>query len=447
MLSAAEVAVTVGRLRAVAAITAAGVPSVVVSANERWVVQVGARMVTLPAGDVVDWCGGFAAAAAGVGQVHAGRAFFEVSQVLAAPSEDQAWALAELRASFAAARYAARVASGMPVDEAAANSKAAWEGEARVVAKLRARADEAVGAFEAAKSAAGAPGQSSPGEPKDAAVARRAALARLRVAADEAVLAADRAAATAAMHVALADQVRYEAAAGRLNATPGVVGLPVPAGHSVLTNVLLAVQARDLGLVSGSDFAAVTDPWVAAGLPLPASVEEDGDRLEDIAAVLDHPSRDDQCRMVILGLMHGVDGQRMSTDVLAKRVGKAKKTVVDALGFGPYLGSDTAEKMIAAFGMRWSLTSPGGAVEMADGGGLSVPLPEMPGLVALRRILVAARAGWLAYVDEPSLNKARWKPERDRWYRLTVGRGCYSVAAESMHVWLDGLAAFHAGQG
>lgn len=171
------------------------------------------------------------------------------------------------------------------------------------------------------------------------------------------------------------------------------------------------------------------------------------DQIGKIAALLDDPSRDDQCRMVILGLMKG-GPQEVSADRLIEMIRAlddgarppARKTVIDALAFGGYLASDMAERMIAAFGMRWCVSAASGPCEPAEGGKLAAPLPEMPGLVALRRIADASRAGWLRYVDEPAPNKARW----NRRYQLTVGGEGYVVSAEGLHAWLDGVAAFHA---
>ncbi len=163
------------------------------------------------------------------------------------------------------------------------------------------------------------------------------------------------------------------------------------------------------------------------------------DQLAEIRALFTAPSRDDQCRMVILSLMHRPGEEISSTRELAERVDRAKKTVVDALGFGGYLASDLAERMIAAFGLRWSVTAAGGAVEPADGGQLAEPLPEMPGLARLRRILAAADAGWLRYVDEPGPNSARW----NRNFRLAVGGQVYVVTSDGLPAWLDGVEAYH----
>jgi len=179
------------------------------------------------------------------------------------------------------------------------------------------------------------------------------------------------------------------------------------------------------------------------------------DQIGEIAALFERPSRDDQCRMVILGLMFGRgDAEAVKMDRLAELIGElpgvgrapAKKTVVDALGFGGYLASGLAERMIQVFGLRWSVTAGPGVCEPVEGGAPVEPLPEMPGLLALRRIVAASRAGWLRYVDEPSPNQARWKTRRDRVYRLTVGERSYEVGADGLYAWLDGVAAFHAGR-
>lgn len=170
------------------------------------------------------------------------------------------------------------------------------------------------------------------------------------------------------------------------------------------------------------------------------------DRGGELAALFENPSRDDQCRMVILGLMHG-GPERVSAEDLVARIGAlpgverppAKKTVVDALGFGQYFASDLAERMIAAFGLRWSVTAGPGTCERAEGGSLPEPPPEMPGLARLQRIMAAAGNGWLRYVDEPSPNKARWL----RRCQVTVGSQGYVVDADRLDAWLDGLAAYH----
>jgi hypothetical protein len=175
------------------------------------------------------------------------------------------------------------------------------------------------------------------------------------------------------------------------------------------------------------------------------------DRIGQIAALFEDPSRDDQCRMVILGLMHGRgEENRVSAVKLVEMIGAlpdvekppAKKTVVDALGFGGYLASDLAEKMIRAFGLRWSVSAGPGACERAEGGALPGPLPEMPSLAGLRRIVSAAGEGWVRYVDTPAPNEARW----NRRYRLAVGPQVHVVSAEGLSAWLDGVAAFHGGE-
>lgn len=169
------------------------------------------------------------------------------------------------------------------------------------------------------------------------------------------------------------------------------------------------------------------------------------DQVGEIERLFTDPDRDDQCRMVILGLMHGRGGEhQVSVQELAGRVGKAKKTVLDALGFGNYLGSDIAEKMIAAFGLRWSVTAnKPGARPRLEGDELAEPLPEMPGLVRLRRLVLASREGWLRYGGEPSPDRARWS----RRYPVAVGETSYVVGSDSLDAWLDGLAAFNTGLG
>ena len=171
------------------------------------------------------------------------------------------------------------------------------------------------------------------------------------------------------------------------------------------------------------------------------------DQLGQIAELLEHPSRDDQCRLVILGLMYGRGANKMTTDELAHQTGKSKKTVVDALAFGGPLTSDMAEKMIGAFGLRWSVTAqsirPEPARSRRSGAQQNATPPEMPGIAVLRRILAAARAGWLRYVDEPAPNKARRKPERSRRYAMSVGARYYHVDVDGIDSWLAGLTAFH----
>lgn len=176
------------------------------------------------------------------------------------------------------------------------------------------------------------------------------------------------------------------------------------------------------------------DRWAPCEPDEPGAV----DRITLIAELFEQSGRDDQCRMVILGLMHGRP-KRTSTEELAERTGKAKKTVVEALSFGNYLSSELAEQMIQAFGMRW-LVGVAGAPAPASGGAPEIDLPEMPGLARLRRIVEAYRLGWLRYLDKPSPNQARW----NRKYRLSVGSQTYEVTDVGLDTWLDGMRAFHA---
>lgn len=171
-----------------------------------------------------------------------------------------------------------------------------------------------------------------------------------------------------------------------------------------------------------------------------------GQRLT-IADLFERPTRDDQCRMVLLGLMHG-RAERTSIDKLTQLIGDlpgkrqpARKTIVDALMFGSYMGSEMAENMIAAFGLRWSVSAGQGVCTAAGWNEPADPMPQMPGLARLRRILVASRAGWVRYVGDPAPNSARWS----RAYALTVGERGYSISEQSLDGWLDGVEAFHAG--
>lgn len=177
-------------------------------------------------------------------------------------------------------------------------------------------------------------------------------------------------------------------------------------------------------------------------------VHDGVDQIAEIRDLIERPSLNDQLRMVILGLMYQ---QQVPLDRLTELIGQLPdvdkpptgKTVIEALKFGAqqYLGSDMAERMIRVFGRRWVATaSPGGSVEVEPGQG---PLPEMPGVAALRRIVAAARAGWLLYVDEPAPNGAR----RLRQFRLVIGDGEYVVSTDRVSVWVDGVEAFHAGRG
>jgi hypothetical protein len=174
------------------------------------------------------------------------------------------------------------------------------------------------------------------------------------------------------------------------------------------------------------------------------------DNTGELGELFDNPSLDDQCRMVVLGLMHRADGDRMSMTKLAQMIGAlpdvpkppAKKTVVDALGFGAYLGSELAERMIRAFGLRWAVSA-GAAPCATVEGEAAEALPEMPGLARLRRLVHATRAGWLRYVGVASPNQARWS----RRYAVTVGQQGYVIDAGRLDAWLDGVEAFHTGRG
>jgi len=185
----------------------------------------------------------------------------------------------------------------------------------------------------------------------------------------------------------------------------------------------------------GNDELPVTG-WIPCGSDEPGAM----DRITLIRDLFEQSGRDDQCRMVILGLMHGKPRKPewpTSTQELADVVGKAKKTVVGALSFGDYLGSELADRMIAAFGLRWSVSAGGAACVSAEGDAEPVDLPEMPGLARLRRIVEAERRGWLGYLDDPSPNQARW----NRHYRLSVGSQTYEVVAAALDAWLDGMKA------
>lgn len=173
------------------------------------------------------------------------------------------------------------------------------------------------------------------------------------------------------------------------------------------------------------------------------------DTVEAIAALFERPSLNDQCRMVILGLMSDYEGSRLTMVRFAEMVGEvrqragrrapAKKTVVDALGFGSFFSSQLREDMIAVFGMRWSL---GGGTELAVPVADDVPaapLPQAPALAALRRIVAAARQDWLRYVDEPSPNDARWK----RRFKVSVGATTYELDIGRLDAWLDGVSFYH----
>lgn len=164
------------------------------------------------------------------------------------------------------------------------------------------------------------------------------------------------------------------------------------------------------------------------------------DRLGEIRSVLEAPSLSDQCRMVILGLMHGGD-VTVSTPELARKVDRSKKTVIEALTFGKNsLDMELADRMIEAFELRWLVSAVGPEVfEAAELGRPVEHLPQMPGIERLERIMAAADLGWVRYVDEPSPNKARWA----RRFELAVGGRSYTVDADGLQAWLDGVAAFH----
>lgn len=167
-------------------------------------------------------------------------------------------------------------------------------------------------------------------------------------------------------------------------------------------------------------------------------------QIDAIADLFEQPSLDDQCRMVILGLMYG-GVEKIGSEELAEKIGAlpevddapVKKTIVGALGFGKYLSSNIREWMIQAFGLRWRVGTAGSSCEPV--GKLAERLPEMPGLVRLRALAAASRSGWLRYLGQPEPNKARWLAE----YALSVGGGQYVVPGEALLPWLDGVEAFH----
>lgn len=166
--------------------------------------------------------------------------------------------------------------------------------------------------------------------------------------------------------------------------------------------------------------------------------------IDEIADLFEHPSRNDQCRMVILGLMYG-GPERIKATALADMIGDlpevekppVRKTVGGALGFGKPLSSTLAEQMIAAFGLRWSLSASDGVVK-ADGKPVGA-LPKMPGLERLRALVEASGRGWLRYRGVASPNEARWLIE----YPVSVGKTEYVISAEALLPWLRGLGAFH----
>lgn len=194
--------------------------------------------------------------------------------------------------------------------------------------------------------------------------------------------------------------------------------------------------------VSDADFQS----WVRgyrAGLAGDGKQHVGEDRIGEIEKLLTEPSLRDQCRIVLLGLMYG-GPERVSAEDLRERIGglqgvrkkPTKKTVVDALGFGAFMADALCERMIAAFGMSWSVAVAGHEPVVAEPG---ERLPEMPALVRLRMIVAAAQEGWLRYVDLPSPNRARWRPS----YDLVVGDRKHTVSVETLRGWLAGLSAFH----
>lgn len=170
------------------------------------------------------------------------------------------------------------------------------------------------------------------------------------------------------------------------------------------------------------------------------------DTIGEIMDLFDNPNRDDQLRMVILGLMHG-GSKRLRADDLVEMIEKlpgvgeddapVKKTVVGALGFGNGMSAKLAGLLLAAFGLKWSLSGPAPFVR-ADGKPTG-PLPEMPGLVRLRELVEVSRRGWLRYTGKEGPNDARWLRE----YPVSVGEQEYKVGAEALLPWLRGLRAFH----
>jgi hypothetical protein len=182
-----------------------------------------------------------------------------------------------------------------------------------------------------------------------------------------------------------------------------------------------------------------------AGLAGNGQSHAGADTMSEIADLLESPSRDDQCRMIILGLMYGGE-KPIKVPELARMIGElpgvgsapGTKTVGGALSFGGYMSSEIAEQMVAAFGQRWVVTTSGAAVEVS--GGKTMPLPEMPGLVRLRELVKASKKRWLRYLDKQSPNEARWLTE----YRVSVGQREYVVTSKAFEPWLRGLEAFHA---
>lgn len=173
-----------------------------------------------------------------------------------------------------------------------------------------------------------------------------------------------------------------------------------------------------------------------AGGAQPQHVGED--QVHELRELFERPSLSDQQRMVILGLMHGRGPrQRVTQADLVKRTGRAKKTILDALKFGKTLSPALSESLVKALGMQWSIAD--GGVQPLGGSRRLKSLPEAPELVRLRRIVEAARAGWIRYLGEPSPNQARRLVE----YPVAVGARTYVVSTGDLVAWLDGVAAFH----
>lgn len=187
-----------------------------------------------------------------------------------------------------------------------------------------------------------------------------------------------------------------------------------------------------------------------------AAVNGDGqehagvDQIEQIGKLFDSPSLNDQCRFVLLGLMHG-GAEDVSADKLRNMIAElpdparpgqkvrkpAKKTLVGALGFGANMAAGLRENMIRAFGLEWSVA--GSTACRRPGSDQPANVPEMPGLMRLRYILAASRAGWVRYLSQPKPNKARWL----RTFELALGRQVHLVSDKSVIPWLNGVAAFH----
>lgn len=166
-----------------------------------------------------------------------------------------------------------------------------------------------------------------------------------------------------------------------------------------------------------------------------------------IAELLDSPTADEQRQMVLLGLMNGGPQVISANDLIALMRNRypgtrppVKKTVISALAFGRKLMPNNAEIMIEALGYRWVQELGPAAVARLDGQPVG-ELPEMPGLVILRRIMEADRAGWLRYVGDPDPNKARWTQLDPP--AVTIGPSQYELDASAALAWLAGVGAFH----